>query len=111
MKVLASNWKDSTSNIDEIVAQVQDKAIVVADSLERLATALEDELPKAVTEVRSAMQIISVEAMTASHTLRQGVDAFSRTAEGFEEPRRIIFGPKKSQLGPGEGSFLSGDSQ
>ena len=65
-------------------AAIQEQAVATARRLEDTAANADDQLGAAMTELR-----VSVEAAT-------------RVLDRLREPRSALFGPNKSQLGPGE---------
>lgn len=79
-----SHAERSMSEVTRVVAGLQQEARSVAQRLDRSATALDDQLVAAVSE------------------LRLSVDAAARALDRLQDPRAALFGPAKAQLGPGE---------
>lgn len=59
-----------------------------------------------VTEIRDAVrgasQVFSQEMTALAQSMGAAADTFAKTVEGFEDPQKIIAGPRRQALGPGE---------
>ena len=84
---LADVSRESTAALREIRSGVQSLSKQTADTS---------------VAIRTAARVFSQESTAVSQNINEAARKFSKTMESFEDPQRIIVGPREKALGPGE---------
>ena len=74
-------------------------------ALEEIALAAETvqkEIEKVAGAIAATSALVSQEVVVIGNSIDSAADSVSAASEGFEEPGKIISGPSKEALGPGE---------
>jgi phospholipid/cholesterol/gamma-HCH transport system substrate-binding protein len=84
------------------VAAAADKARIAAEPVAAQAGATLRDLSRAAQAFEHATSVSMNEFRATAQELRSSADIVARTAERLEDPRAVLFGPNRQQLGPGE---------
>ena len=82
--------------MDEILASVKDVHSAVSQ--------IKKESGGAMQSLSSAAVVLSQQMNLLTQSLSEAAQTTATTMEGFQQPRKILSGPSKESLGPGEGA-------
>ena len=94
--------KTLAKDTDSRVGDVSKETTAAIKNLSVMLQDVDKHAVETTTAVRNAAQVFSQEVTAVSQKLGDAAGSFSRTVESFEDPQRIITGPREKALGPGE---------
>ena len=102
MSVRVASAADQLAASGKQIAAVAQQVGGTAEQIGGQGSATLRELSHAAGALEQAASIGTNELRATAQELRSSAQAVSRAADRFDDPRSLVFGPSRQQLGPGE---------
>ena len=89
------------TDIEKITSALSDMSRII-DEMEGFVAKLNARSGELTNALSTTSNRLAMEASRIADSLTEASRAFATTAQQFEDPKRLILGPDKSRLGPGE---------
>jgi len=96
-----TSMQRSLKNLEEITSSLADHSKSFGESIKR-ANELMDISKNLMTTLKDASKLIANESVDFSHSFSSAANRIVSTIEEYRDPRKILRGPAKGDLGPGE---------
>lgn len=95
------SMQHSLENLEEITASLSQHSKSFGETINR-ANELIDISKNMMTTLKDASKVIANESVDFSHSFSSAANRIVSTIEEYRDPRKILRGPAKGDLGPGE---------
>lgn len=99
---LTGNLEQSTDKFNKLADKADQRLNVTGTELNQAIKDIAEAARTVSKSVESTSQVVSIETQQISHSLNSASESIAAVAEKFENPKAIITGPSKDNLGPGE---------
>ncbi|OVE80285.1 hypothetical protein BVY02_00685 [bacterium J17] len=99
---VSSSIKGFASRTGNTFDKVASDLAETVEELNLAATNLSEQFEEVTVAVKSAARVIVHEVGGIGQSIRTASQSVARTAEGYEDPQKILSGPSEGALGPGE---------
>ena len=106
-RVLAATGEHASADLHQLAERYDAVGAQAGASLREAASAMQQmssEASKAVAQAQTLLSDADVELRLTGPRVRSAAEAVGQTSRALDDPRTALFGPARSDLGPGEAS-------
>jgi len=102
---VSKSLNEFTTGKDGKLNALSDELLETVKEMRSTITAFKDDATVLMKSVSGTSQMLSQNMALIAQSLREATETTVTTLEDYQKPRKILSGPSKGALGPGEGGF------